>query len=757
MAAEYEIKEIGFVGSLWQGEFLSPINIGKTVEITNVLNTIEQMRRQSVFFSTNENFDLDKLNKQTPDSNFYYEIGKLSYSVLNDLSINTKIDKGFLEKQTVLFGYNKLISAKNEKNSVLRLQDNWSFNTLDIRNVKYIYSNEFVTVSYTFLVNEKYQKTLIDYFTTIQQEDGLPIVTPPDDLSTTNGSRRNDVLEFTDVSLPEEVRGYRPPQKFEEQPSDYEGEIVRQAEIRFQQELNQPIESKDELFLGTTIPEINENIRLVDLRTSAIKEFYQSSIQESADPNGTKKELDIGLVYLDLVKKYLIDSINRLRNLDSVRNIDVTSGGNNFYRTDNTSNEIDSEPIILTFPALTDEETGELVVNLPSEPDKKYLLDIAQTDIENDLDDFDELIGQIIEDLEVDEDNIYAFKKIARTTDYSLPIRKHKTVGLFKSSGEKISTFYTSSLLTTKQKKYYNSIFNEPINQKNSYHQFDLTYCHISGSGSSYLENGVDLYPAKSMYRKYMLECFGHTKGKFPFKNGINGDYFYAIQLNRDAYREKLDSGNFELALCELSASGTRMHPSSSRLFTLIDESSDTKQEVITSEGIQEYYYVTSGSLKDGIYNESTDNAWGVVFPKIGLIILDGVVLDQSCSFSTVTSSADGQNTNRLFLSISGAAVPTSFRPSSSFFARSVEDIITETYFCRVNDNEFNCSNNYTYVSGSEHLLQYNYFEKNPHSYITTIGLYNRKRELLAVGKLRRPVLKNEGKNYIFEVVLRTN
>ena len=41
MAAEYEIKEVGFIGSLWQGEFNSSLNIGKTAEITNVLNTIE--------------------------------------------------------------------------------------------------------------------------------------------------------------------------------------------------------------------------------------------------------------------------------------------------------------------------------------------------------------------------------------------------------------------------------------------------------------------------------------------------------------------------------------------------------------------------------------------------------------------------------------------------------------------------------------------------------------------------------------------
>jgi hypothetical protein len=60
-------------------------------------------------------------------------------------------------------------------------------------------------------------------------------------------------------------------------------------------------------------------------------------------------------------------------------------------------------------------------------------------------------------------------------------------------------------------------------------------------------------------------------------------------------------------------------------------------------------------------------------------------------------------------------------------------------------------------VSGSNGFLKYDYFKNNPHSYITTVGLYNRKKELLAVGKLRNPILKNDGKVRIFEVVVRLN
>jgi hypothetical protein len=45
----------------------------------------------------------------------------------------------------------------------------------------------------------------------------------------------------------------------------------------------------------------------------------------------------------------------------------------------------------------------------------------------------------------------------------------------------------------------------------------------------------------------------------------------------------------------------------------------------------------------------------------------------------------------------------------------------------------------------------------NPKSYITTIGLYNKKRQLIAVGKLKNPILKTSGDEVIFQVRVRLN
>jgi hypothetical protein len=721
MAAEYEIKEVGFIGSLWRGGYDSPLNVGKTVEITNVPNTIETSRRQSIFLTTKEDIDIVRLNQQLPDSEFYYEFGKLPSTEVDDISIYTKIDKQFLQNQTVLFRYNRRALTQSINASSLPIQENWSFDTSDQNNVKYIYNDlsTVLFVKYVILIDSIYQGQLVNYFSGLQQE-GFNIATPP---------QLAPIDEFQPSILP-------PPPIFGNgtfDPAINEDQIERIAIQKFESQLellntDVPIENIDQVLLSSTNEEINTSLRLVKERELFLEQTLNNPGDTFRSQFSAMRSIRVEQVYLRLVRNYLLD---RLRQLNDVG-----------FAID--------EP-----ERYTTDSNGDIVI-LPRVVQDPPPVVVLQDNIDRDFDSFDDFIDEIIEDLETDDNNVYVFKKISKIADYDLPTVRYKTKGLFKCTGEKLSTYYTSSL-TEKQSKYYLSVFNERPETTDSYHQFDVTYCHISGSGSSYVEGEIDFYPAKTMYRKYMLECFGHTNGKFPFKNGKNGDYFYVIQLDRTQYKEKLDAGNFEIALCELSASGNETHGTSNKLFTLIDESKDSKQEIVTNEGIQEYYYVTSGSLRDGVYNEPEDDAWGVVFPKMGLIVLDGAVLDQSCSFNTVTSSIDGQNSRRLFLAISGAAVPNLYRPSSSFFARSFETFLTETYFCRAEPTEFNMSTNYTYVSGSIGALKYDYFKNRPSSYITTIGLYNRKKELLAVGKLRNPVLKTEGKICTFEVVVRLN
>jgi len=363
--------------------------------------------------------------------------------------------------------------------------------------------------------------------------------------------------------------------------------------------------------------------------------------------------------------------------------------------------------------------------------------------------------------------NNLVYKRISTETDYSKPILRYKSAGLFECYSEKINNFFTGSTPYS-HSKYYLPVYSENPNTINAEHILDVCYAHISGSGSSYIiDKWTDLVPAKSLYRQYMLNCFDTNKGKFKFKNDKNGDYFYVLNFDTNLIKDRLDPGNFELLLSPLSSSANQLvntgsnfyaNPSSSVIYSLIDDSGDGSEQTLNEGEIRDYYYLVSGSLIDGVYGESTDDAWGMIFPRLGFVILDGTVLDTSCSFNTVTASIDGDNMRKLFVSISGSCSPNVVRQTTgSLFGRSTTTTISEAYFCRVDRNEFNYSTNPTYTDSTTNKLKYNSFSSNPRVYITTIGLYNFENELVAIGKLPKPILKTKDDEHVFQIRVRLN
>jgi hypothetical protein len=358
----------------------------------------------------------------------------------------------------------------------------------------------------------------------------------------------------------------------------------------------------------------------------------------------------------------------------------------------------------------------------------------------------------------------------------SIPITTYHTLGLFScNKDERVYHIYTGST-TSNHSNYYLPVYNKVPLSVDAYHEFDISYAHISGSGSSYIEIDGDYeteyLPSKTMYRKYMLECFEKTTGKFEFKNNKNGDHFYILQFGRDSFKDRLDPGNFQISLAAnppfLTGSGLTLSPgqvaTASKLFTLIDNSTDGNEYVTETEEVKDYYYLVSGSLQDGIYDEPESDGWGIIFPNKGIVILDATVLDNSCSLDTSVTSSNGNNPYKLFLSISSSLTPLSYNPygsirqnTGSFFARSMEKKIVETHFCRVMPNEMIYSNNPTYLSASQENVKYRYFQRQGGAYITTIGLYNDNRELLAVGKLEKPLFRKNNVETIFQVRVRLN
>jgi hypothetical protein len=186
----------------------------------------------------------------------------------------------------------------------------------------------------------------------------------------------------------------------------------------------------------------------------------------------------------------------------------------------------------------------------------------------------------------------------------------------------------------------------------------------------------------------------------------------------------------------------------------LIDDSS-TQAGTVGESG--KVYNIVSGSIDQGttIFNSSDPVVYGKLFPENGIAILNGDKLDEVVGFGSVTGSTiQGDNYMKLFTALSSSQ---GLAPSGRNFglqARSSEQVKSSFYFVRVKNGEYNYSNNPSYVTGSLGELRYSTFVNDPQAYITTIGLYNNNRELLAVAKLSQPLLKNKTKEVLVKVKL---
>ena len=328
------------------------------------------------------------------------------------------------------------------------------------------------------------------------------------------------------------------------------------------------------------------------------------------------------------------------------------------------------------------------------------------------------------------------------------------TRALWSGDVGNLTTFYTSSAQTANQKRYYYDVYNSSSGDCGTAVQFSVVYGHKQGSGSSDEGGQVNDTPTRAIYGQYRQLCLDPDTERFVI-GGTATDSIYAINVSRARMREFLDEGNLELNLQRLSGSqwlagggaqnawtGSNVRVFPTRAVTRLIDDSRVASATITTAG--EVYNIVSGTLEDGIYNSAAPHYYGQLFKRLGIIVLDGNRLDLSSSFLTVTGSEiAGDNAYKMFLSISGAAQYTDASGDYLGFAgRSAERVKSTHFFVRVKNQEYNFSNNPTFTTGSEGDLAEPTMIGNPTVFITSIGLYNDNKELMAVGKLSKPLKK---------------
>jgi len=321
------------------------------------------------------------------------------------------------------------------------------------------------------------------------------------------------------------------------------------------------------------------------------------------------------------------------------------------------------------------------------------------------------------------------------------------TAGLWSDNQGTLTTHFSSSTETLDQIRHYVDVYQKDPSATGSAVQYALAYGNALGSGSS--ELGSLANPAsKATYGQYKQLLLEKTATRFVTAGSGSTDSIYVVNIQRNRMKEQLDAGNWELPLTTIGSRASNATGSvtlTAGTYTLIDDSS---VNVGTNGESGIVYNIVSGSIDDGIYNTADPVYYGLFYPLHGALVLDGKMLDQQLAFDTNTSSdSEGNNHYALFHSISGSG-------AFGFDARNQETVTSTNYFVRIKNGMFNFSNNPSYTTGSVGQFAQSTFVGAPISYITTVGLYNNKQELLAVAKLSKPLLKSFSREALVKVKL---
>ena len=334
------------------------------------------------------------------------------------------------------------------------------------------------------------------------------------------------------------------------------------------------------------------------------------------------------------------------------------------------------------------------------------------------------------------------------------------TSGIWSGDEGSLTNFFTSSTqLNSVSGKYYLDVYNVATSSASAEVQFSIAYGDVNGNGAPTLSQNDDSnLQTTAVYNQFKNVLLDSADEYFSVYTGSTAGghdltSFYVLNINRARYKEKLDPGNIAINLSG-SVNGT------ASFVTLIDDSGGTGETVTTAGRV---YNLVSGSLNIGnsltasinTYTASNGQGWGLFYPDMGIILLNPSALSASVNGNLMAAAGSTTALYHQSGSSSGSLkLYDALKKGADFQARRTENVSTSHYFVRANNREFNFSNNPTFVSGAVGAFVQPLFERDPHVYITTVGLYNDANELLAVAKTSKPIAKSFDKEVAIKVKL---
>jgi hypothetical protein len=331
----------------------------------------------------------------------------------------------------------------------------------------------------------------------------------------------------------------------------------------------------------------------------------------------------------------------------------------------------------------------------------------------------------------------------------------------FTTSSAQANTMIGTNQFDVRNGQYYTNVYS------GGDLYFSIAYGDYANTGSSKYDSTavtaasrVLTNETKVIYSQYRNTLLQPGDNFFSFASGSvstpqDSQAIFVMNYTSDKIKDQIDPGQIQINF--LGTNGQ---------YSFIDDSSIINKQ-------QSVYNMISGSVVNGVPTPYTNNnaftakyeGIGLFYPTNGVVVFNAINLEKRVGITADDEILNRNNypnttsntfqsfwrvwTHDFFLRIKQSTKPMAVRKS--------EFVPSTNYFVRVKNKQFNYSNNPTFVSDgtdgkTKGTIVYQDLINNPRTYITGVGLYDTNNELIAIGKVSRPVQKNFDSELLLKV-----
>lgn len=349
-------------------------------------------------------------------------------------------------------------------------------------------------------------------------------------------------------------------------------------------------------------------------------------------------------------------------------------------------------------------------------------------------------------------------------------------------TGSIVSGSYVAAGQPTNVKSYshgmFQTVYDYPYLSSSANHVFDMTF-GISSQASASLSFGTSGMPTKkrNIYGQMSqilmgydatgsVQRFDEDGDLYDISNANKIEHAFILPFSRLLVKDEIKKETFEMTLDAGTYVAAAQAFTSTDLITISDLGASTEYRVNSPAGEYGILYATASAgttllninALTHIYTDTLgNNYWrcGLIFYQAGIAVLTGSLFSDEAAkpghgllTSPIVMDSSANPIDTLITNSSINDMNEAFRHRlQNIQFNNTTELNSTVYFCRVNHNEFNYSSNPTYLENSRIRVKTQATD-DPVSYITTVGLYNDRNELLATAKLSEALKKTPSQEF---------